>query len=61
MTLWGGRFTQSLDTLAWALNSSLPVDQHMAFQDVEGSIQRPCEVIEFLGKASAPEGHVNLS
>jgi argininosuccinate lyase len=38
MTLWGGRFTQSLDLLAWALNSSLPVDQRMAFQDVEGSI-----------------------
>ena len=38
MTLWGGRFTQSLDTLAWALNSSLPVDQQMAFQDVEGSV-----------------------
>ncbi len=38
MTLWGGRFTQSLDSLAWALNSSLPVDQRMAIQDVEGSI-----------------------
>ena len=38
MTLWGGRFSQKLDDLAWALNASLPVDQHMAFQDVEGSI-----------------------
>ncbi|NOT04310.1 MAG: argininosuccinate lyase [Anaerolineales bacterium] len=38
MTLWGGRFTQSLDSLAWALNSSLPVDQRMAIQDVDGSI-----------------------
>ena len=38
MTLWGGRFTQSLDSLAWALNSSLPVDQRMVIQDVEGSI-----------------------
>ncbi|MBN8656986.1 MAG: argininosuccinate lyase [Anaerolineae bacterium] len=38
MTLWGGRFTQSLDSLAWTLNSSLPVDQRMALQDVEGSI-----------------------
>ncbi len=38
MTLWGGRFTQSLDSLAWALNASLPVDQRMALQDVEGSI-----------------------
>jgi len=38
MTLWGGRFSQKLDDLAWALNSSLPVDQRMAIQDVEGSI-----------------------
>jgi argininosuccinate lyase len=38
MTLWGGRFTQSLDSLAWALNSSLPVDQRMAIQDVDGSL-----------------------
>ena len=38
MTLWGGRFTQSLDSLAWDLNSSLPVDQRMAIQDVDGSI-----------------------
>jgi argininosuccinate lyase len=38
MTLWGGRFTQSLDTLAWDLNASLPVDQRMAIQDVDGSL-----------------------
>ena len=38
MTLWGGRFTQSLDSLAWLLNSSLPVDQRMALQDVDGSL-----------------------
>lgn len=38
MTLWGGRFTQSLDSLAWELNSSLPVDQRMAIQDVDGSL-----------------------
>ncbi|MDP1547023.1 MAG: argininosuccinate lyase [Anaerolineales bacterium] len=38
MTLWGGRFSQKLDDLAWALNSSLPVDQRMAIQDVDGSI-----------------------
>lgn len=37
MTLWGGRFTQKLDDLAWALNASLPVDQRMALQDVDGS------------------------
>ena len=38
MTLWGGRFSQKLDDLAWALNASLPVDQRMAIQDVEGSL-----------------------
>ncbi len=38
MTLWGGRFTQSLDSLAWALNASLPVDQRLAIQDVDGSL-----------------------
>lgn len=38
MTLWGGRFTQSLDSLAWDLNTSLPVDQRMALQDVDGSL-----------------------
>jgi argininosuccinate lyase len=37
-TLWGGRFTQTLDTLAWELNSSLPVDQRLAIQDVDGSL-----------------------
>jgi len=37
MTLWGGRFSQKLDDLAWALNASLPVDQRMALQDVDGS------------------------
>ncbi|MEI7844469.1 MAG: argininosuccinate lyase [Chloroflexota bacterium] len=38
MTLWGGRFSGKLDEYAWALNTSLPVDQRMAIQDVDGSI-----------------------
>jgi len=38
MTLWGGRFSQKLDDLAWALNASLPIDQRMAIQDVDGSL-----------------------
>ena len=37
MTLWGGRFAQKLDRSAWDLNTSLPVDQRMAIQDIEGS------------------------
>ena len=35
--LWGGRFAQKLDPLAWDFNSSLPVDKRMAIQDVDGS------------------------
>ncbi len=38
MTLWGGRFSTKLNDLAWKLNSSLPVDQRMAIQDVDGSL-----------------------
>ena len=37
-TLWGGRFAQKLDPQAWDLNSSLPVDQRLAIQDVDGSL-----------------------
>jgi argininosuccinate lyase len=37
MTLWGGRFSAKLNSQAWDLNSSLPVDQRLALQDVDGS------------------------
>jgi argininosuccinate lyase len=37
-TLWGGRFAQKLDQLAWDLNTSLPVDKRLAIQDVDGSL-----------------------
>jgi len=37
-TLWGGRFAQKLDQLAFDLNASLPVDKRMAIQDVDGSL-----------------------
>src|SRR4026207_2082150 len=36
-TLWGGRFAQKLDQLAWDLNTSLSIDKRMALQDVDGS------------------------
>ena len=36
--LWGGRFAQQPDELAFNLNASLSVDQRMALQDVDGSI-----------------------
>ena len=38
MTLWGGRFSTKLNDQAWDLNSSLPVDQRLAMQDVDGSL-----------------------
>ena len=37
MTLWGGRFAQQPDRLAFDLNASLSIDQRMALQDVDGS------------------------
>ncbi len=36
-TLWGGRFAQKLDQLAFDLNASLSVDKRLAIQDVDGS------------------------
>ncbi len=38
MTLWGGRFSQALDSLAFDLNASLSIDKRMALQDVDGSL-----------------------
>jgi argininosuccinate lyase len=38
MILWGGRFSTKLNEQAWDLNSSLPVDQRMVNQDVDGSV-----------------------
>jgi argininosuccinate lyase len=38
MTLWGGRFSTKLNDQAWDLNSSLPVDQRLATQDLDGSL-----------------------
>jgi argininosuccinate lyase len=38
MKLWSGRFSGSLDTLAAQLNNSLPFDQRLALQDVQGSL-----------------------
>jgi len=38
MTLWGGRFSTKLNEQAWELNSSLPIDQRLAIQDVDGSL-----------------------
>ncbi|GAB4524451.1 MAG: argininosuccinate lyase [Anaerolineae bacterium] len=36
--LWGGRFTEPPDELLQALNDSLPFDQRMALEDIQGSI-----------------------
>lgn len=59
MTLWGGRFNQKPDIAAWDLNCSLPVDQRMATQDVEGSLAWA----EVLHKANIllDEEHVSIT
>lgn len=59
MTLWGGRFSQKPDTAAWDFNSSLPVDQRMATQDIEGSLAWA----EVLHKANIllDEEHVSIT
>jgi argininosuccinate lyase len=38
MTLWGGRFSNKLDSSAWELNTSIGFDRRLAAQDVRGSI-----------------------
>ncbi len=37
-TLWSGRFNGNLDEGAFSLNTSLPFDHRLAFQDVKGSV-----------------------
>ena len=46
MALWGGRFQSGSSELFKAFNDSLPFDQELVFQDIEGSIgwsQAICE------------------
>lgn len=38
MTLWGGRFTEPTDDDLRQLNDSLPYDQRLAMQDIQGSV-----------------------
>lgn len=38
MTLWGGRFTEPTDDDLRKLNDSLPYDQRMVMQDIQGSV-----------------------
>ena len=59
MTLWGGRFSQKLEDIAWALNASLPVDQRLAIQDVDGSLAW-ADAIHKVGVLSDKE-HASLS
>ncbi len=59
MTLWGGRFSSKLNEQAWNLNSSLPVDQRMAVQDVQGS-QAWAEAIRQAGILTDKE-HASIS
>ena len=59
MTLWGGRFSAKLNDHAWDLNSSLPVDQRMALQDVEGS-RAWAEALQCVGILTHKE-HISIS
>ena len=59
MTLWGGRFSTKLNDQAWDLNSSLPVDQRMSIQDVDGS-RAWAEAIHRAGILSDKE-HASIS
>ena len=38
MKLWGGRFKQKPNQLAWEFNASINVDRRLAAQDVQGSL-----------------------
>jgi argininosuccinate lyase len=57
--LWGGRFSSKLNNQAWDLNSSLPVDQRLALQDVDGS----CAWAEALQRAGilSDKEHASIS
>src|ERR1043165_929473 len=57
--LWGGRFAQKLNGLAWDLNTSLPIDKRMAIQDVNGS-QAWADAIHRAGILSDKE-HASIS
>ena len=38
MKLWGGRFADDPDELAWKFNASIEFDQRLALQDIQGSL-----------------------
>jgi argininosuccinate lyase len=59
MTLWGGRFSAKLNEQAWDLNTSLPVDQRLAIQDVDGSLAW-AQAIHWAGIMSDEE-HISIS
>lgn len=58
MTLWGGRFQSKMDPAAWDLNTSLPFDQRLAIEDVQGSIAWSDQLAQ-IGVLSA-EDHIAI-
>jgi argininosuccinate lyase len=60
MTLWGGRFSQAPDKLAWTLNASLPIDRRLAQEDVECS-QAWVKAITAAGVLSSQESSQMLT
>ena len=54
MKMWGGRFNDKLDPVAWAFNASIGFDQRLGKQDVEGSLAW-AKALEKAGVLSADE------
>lgn len=59
MSLWGGRFDGALNEKAWELNSSLPVDQTMSIEDVDGSMAWANSLLE--AKVVTTDEHQQIS
>jgi argininosuccinate lyase len=56
-TMWGGRFKEGNDALVQSFNASINIDQHMALQDIEGSIAHATMLAEqkIINKKEASE------
>ncbi len=55
--MWGGRFTDKVDPLAEQFNASIQVDQHLAHEDVSGSIAH-AQMLSRIGVLTTEEAQV---
>ena len=60
MTLWGGRFSSSMDATLWDLSESFSVDQVLYAHDIEGSIAHVAALVA-AGLLSEGEGRLLTS